>query len=231
MSSSSSETLSRNIAALDRYGFVVLRRIISESQREDVAAALASENFSARNLLNHTWCKSLAIRLKETLQREGFLAADAVAVQCTLFDKTVENAWKVPYHQDLSIPVREKVIGATNSSWSEKERVLYTQPPTSILGELIAARVHLDDCGFDNGPLRVLSGSHRYGKIPERDYPGMRASLSETVCTVKAGDLILMRPLILHASSKPQFPSSRRVLHFVYGPQQLPFGLNWHQQI
>jgi hypothetical protein len=36
-----------------------------------------------------------------------------------------------------------------------------------------------------------------------------------------------MRPLLLHASSKGSGTSARRVLHFVFGPRQLPHGLAW----
>jgi hypothetical protein len=36
-----------------------------------------------------------------------------------------------------------------------------------------------------------------------------------------------MRPLLLHASSKATGSSRRRVLHFLFGPPALPFGLEW----
>jgi len=40
-----------------------------------------------------------------------------------------------------------------------------------------------------------------------------------------------MKPLILHASSKATSAARRRVLHFVYGPKVLPFGLQWKHAI
>ena len=43
----------------------------------------------------------------------------------------------------------------------------------------------------------------------------------------KRGDALLMRPLVLHASSKSSGSSLRRVLHFVFGPEVLPYGLAW----
>jgi hypothetical protein len=46
-----------------------------------------------------------------------------------------------------------------------------------------------------------------------------------------ATDALLMKPLILHASSKATSGARRRVLHFVYGPKVLPFGLRWQHAI
>ena len=39
----------------------------------------------------------------------------------------------------------------------------------------------------------------------------------------KRGDALILRPLVLHASSKPSGSSLRRVLHFVFGPEVLPY--------
>jgi hypothetical protein len=38
---------------------------------------------------------------------------------------------------------------------------------------------------------------------------------------------MLMKPLLLHASSKVSIDSGRRVLHFVFAPAELPGGLRW----
>jgi hypothetical protein len=38
---------------------------------------------------------------------------------------------------------------------------------------------------------------------------------------------VAMRPLVLHASSKSITNAQRRVLHYVFGPTELPWGLRW----
>jgi hypothetical protein len=50
--------------------------------------------------------------------------------------------------------------------------------------------------------------------------------------SVPKGGAMIMRPLLLHASSKSSVGLPRRVLHFVYGPAALPEGLCWppHRQ-
>jgi ectoine hydroxylase-related dioxygenase (phytanoyl-CoA dioxygenase family) len=76
----------------------------------------------------------------------------------------------------------------------------------------LAIRFHLDDCGEANGPLRVIGGSHRRGIIPENAIAGM-ASAEVTTLVVRKGAAVVMRPLLLHASSKAAAPEHRRVLH------------------
>jgi hypothetical protein len=40
-----------------------------------------------------------------------------------------------------------------------------------------------------------------------------------------------MRALLLHASSKARAKAPRRVLHFLFGPEEVPCGLKWHRAI
>jgi hypothetical protein len=40
-----------------------------------------------------------------------------------------------------------------------------------------------------------------------------------------------MRPLALHTSSKATGASRRRVLHFVFGPAELSYGLQWEHVV
>jgi hypothetical protein len=43
----------------------------------------------------------------------------------------------------------------------------------------------------------------------------------------RSGGALILKPLLLHASSKARVAVHRRVLHFVFGPQALPLGLEW----
>ena len=86
-------------------------------------------------------------------------------VRAILFDKTPSANWKVVWHQDLTIAVRERGVVSGFGPWSEKEGVVHVQPPIELLERMLAVRVHLDDCGADNGPVRVLPASHRVGRL------------------------------------------------------------------
>ena len=158
----------------------------------------------------------------------GVLQPDLVAVQCSCFEKSTSRNWLVPLHQDLSIPVAQRVAHPQLRGWSEKEGALYVQAPIELLQQLVALRLHVDDCGVDDGPLRVLPGSHRRGLIDDAAAVAARRNEAEVVCTAPRGSVLVMSPLLLHASSKGIGSSLRRVLHFVFGPPALPCGLRWH---
>ena len=156
----------------------------------------------SRRLLDEAWCAHLAGALRGDARIRSLLPRDAVAVQCTLFDKLPTKNWLVALHQDLSIPVRDRVDGAECSGWSEKEGQLYVQPPVSVLERLVAVRVHIDDCPAESGALRVVSGSHSEGRLSRERAEELRRENGETEVPVSRGGALVMRPLILHASSK-----------------------------
>jgi len=177
--------------------------------------------------LSEPWCRDLAASLREHASINDLGVSPMVAVQCTSFEKSPTNNWLVSLHQDLSVPVKDRVTTAGLSGWSTKEHQLFVQPPTSVLEDLIAVRVHLDDCGPDAGGLRVVPGSHRFGRLDMSRAASLRAQYGEIAPEAARGSVLAMRPLLLHASSKATVPSSRRVLHFLFGPRSLPLGLTW----
>jgi hypothetical protein len=184
---------------------------------------IANGGAGSRRLLDQAWCAHLAGALRGDARIRSLLPRNAVAVQCTLFDKSPTKNWLVALHQDLSIPVKGRVDGPECSGWSEKEGQLYVQPPVSALERLVAVRVRIDDSPAESGALRVISGSHAEGRVDQETAEALRLAHGETVVPVARGGVLVMRPLLLHASSK----GSRRVLHFVFGPPSLPLGLEW----
>lgn len=211
-------------------GFAVVPGVLAESECQSALdAVLEQGRFESRSRawLTHPWCQKLARSLKQHAALAGIVAPTAVAVQCTLFEKSPDNNWLVSLHQDLSIPVREQVADSELTGWSRKEGALFVQPPVSVLESLVALRVHLDDCDAESGALRLVPGSHRFGRLDVRQAAALRDGHGEVTAAVKRGDVLAMRPLLLHASSKAMVPSFRRVLHFVFGPPVLPRGLRW----
>lgn len=180
-----------------------------------------------RCLLGQPWCADLARQLRSHAALAGMVPADAPAIACNYFEKSSDRNWLVPIHQDLSIPVAARVTAPALRGWSEKEGMLFVQAPPAVLAQMVALRLHLDDCGPDDGPLRVVPGSHLRGIICASEAVAARTAGQERVCTAQAGDVLAMRPLVLHASSKGTGGSRRRVLHMVFGPPVLPHGLQW----
>ena len=100
--------------------------------------------------------------------------------------------------------------------WSKKHGVTYAHAPARVLEQVIALRVHLDDSTADNGPLRVLPGSHIHGVLDDTQIQELSQRVPPARCTVPAGGVIAMRPLLVHASSKTRVETPRRVLHLEY---------------
>ena len=97
-----------------------------------------------------------------------------------------------------------------------KAGVIYAHAPAWALSRVIALRIHLDDSDGDNGPLRVIPCSHLAGVLSD---PAVTESASKNdyvECCVPRGGVIVMRPLIIHSSSKARSDKSRRVLHIEY---------------
>jgi hypothetical protein len=148
-------------------------------------------------------------------------------VRVVLFDKTAGTNWGVAWHQDRTIAVRERKDIDGFGPWSVKDGIVHVEPPIEILDDMVTLRLHLDDCGEENGPLRVVPGTHSLGAIPAHRAADLAEAMPTIVCTAKAGDVWACATLILHASSPALYPGRRRVLQIDYAVAVLPDGLEW----
>ena len=214
--------------AFERDGFAVLPALLSDAHLADADAALSARaGVGDRQLLREPWCAALARRVQADARVTRLLPRAHVAVQCTAFEKSTDRNWLVALHQDVAIPVAARVDHAACGGWSNKRGTWFVQPPDDVLAGLVAVRVHVDDCGPDDGALNVVAGSHRHGRLDDDAAFALREARGVTRCPVPRGGAMVLRPLLLHASSKATGSSRRRVLHFLFGPAELPFGLRW----
>jgi len=155
------------------------------------------------------------------------LGSNAFAVRGLFFDKTPAANWMVGWHQDRTIAVQARREAPGFTLWTMKADVNHVQPPASVMEQMLAVRLHLDDTDETNGGLRIIPGSHRAGFISE-DAVGDWVRRHEPItCLVPRSGALVMRPLLLHASSKATHPAHRRVLHLEFASQSLPSGLEW----
>lgn len=113
--------------------------------------------------------------------------------------------------------------------WSVKDGAPHVQPPVECLERMLTVRLHLDGADESNGALRVLLGTHRLGGLDAESIAKCRETHAEVLCAAKAGDVLLMRPLLLHASSRAMSECRRRVLHIEFAGYELPQPLEWHE--
>ena len=118
------------------------------------------EAVGSRFLLQQGWCLRVADALRQNAEIASIVPHDYVVAQCTYLEKSLDRNWLVPIHQDLSIPVVERVDHEELAGWSEKEGRLFVQAPVTVLERLVVIRLHLDPCGAEDGALRVVPGSH-----------------------------------------------------------------------
>lgn len=183
-----------------------------------------------RCLLDVPLVQRTAVEIRESLVAAAHLPTSAIAIQAIAFDKTPDANWKVTWHQDLMFPFARPATQIGFDLRCMKAGVDYARPPRDVLEELLAVRLHVDDCNESNGPLRVSPGSHRDGILKSTEIQEHVARHGEAICTAKAGEVFLMRPLLLHASSPSTKPRHRRVLHLVFHTGR-PISERWHRAV
>jgi hypothetical protein len=152
-----------------------------------------------------------------------WLGGSAVPFRATLFEKSRQTNWLIPWHQDTALPLANRFELDGWGPWSEKAGVTYAHAPASALARVVALRIHLDRSTADNGPLRGIPGSHTQGVMTDDDVLEYVATHEEVACVTERGGVVAMRPLVIHSSSKALSAEPRRVLHIEYA-DSLDFG-------
>lgn len=220
---------------LDGDGYALAGFVLADHQCAYIAASLPTVVGSARggvrNLIGHPTVAALLShdRLGEYLW--SMIGRELVAVKATLFDKTGESNWRAQWHQDRTIAVKDRLDVAGYGPWSTKAGSLHVEAPQEVLAQMLAVRIHIDECSADNGPLRVIPGSHLGGKLSPDQLERVVATSEMAELHVPRGGLLLMRPLLIHSSSAARAPEHRRVLHIEFAPIEAISPLKWNEAI
>jgi len=221
---------------LESQGFAIVPDVLpprlADELTQQIEFALTSRASDSSYAMRHLAQVVLAVQqlAQSAFARslvEPVLGPDASLARSLFFDKTPEANWKVAWHQDLTIAVREKIEPPGFSAWSVKDGVAHVQPPVAVLERLLTVRFHLDACDLANGPLQAMPGSHKFGRLSAGQISEWRRREKSITCTVRRGGALLMRPLLLHSSSAATSPRHRRVVHLEFAGEALPGGLKW----
>lgn len=223
-------------------GYTIVEDVISKEQVELLRAAIASipageevrrrtNVYGIRHLLEISpACRELAASPAIRALVTPILGDECFAVRGTFFDKVPGANWNLRWHQDSVISVKQKIETPGYRAWSIKAGVTQVRPPVEVLQQMLAIRIHLDDCRETNGALRIMSGSH-HQRWEREDLERAKANHSVAVCEIPERGVLAIRPLALHASSASTSPNHRRVIHIEYASGTLPGELDWHSQI
>ncbi|PJE45426.1 MAG: phytanoyl-CoA dioxygenase [Flavobacterium sp.] len=229
---------------IDSEGFEIINNVYSENEIEKIISEI--EKVTETENRNATFRKSedlFAIRqfhkeipatlkyifnhnLKEIIKSifgQGYFITKSI-----YFDKPEKSNWFVAYHQDLTISVDKKVETENFENWTNKQNQFAVQPPKEILEQNFTIRIHLDKTTKDNGALKVLNKSHAKGIVRTENI--VIENETESICEVEKGGIMIMKPLIFHASSKTTNNERRRVIHIEFSNQKLPNQLEWSEK-
>ena len=147
-------------------------------------------------------------------------------VRAVLFDKTPESNWAVPWHQDRTIAVKQRVEQDGFGPWSIKDAMQHVEPPFALLSRMVTLRLHLDACDEDNAPLQVAVGSQAR-RVAATEAACVASACQTLVCIAAAGDVWAYATPILHRSDRAAVARRRRVLQIDFSPDNLPAGMEW----
>jgi ectoine hydroxylase-related dioxygenase (phytanoyl-CoA dioxygenase family) len=224
-------------------GFTIVNDVYTDHEIEKLISLI--ENLTENNTENATFRKSedlFAIRqfhkeIPETLpfiftQKlndiiESTFGKGYFITKSIYFDKPEKSNWFVAYHQDLTISVNKRIEAENFENWTTKQNQFAVQPPISILENNFTIRIHLDKTTKYNGALKVINNSHSKGVLRVENLE----KENETICEVEKGGIMIMKPLLFHASNKTTNNERRRVIHIEFSKEQLPSGLEWSEKM
>jgi ectoine hydroxylase-related dioxygenase (phytanoyl-CoA dioxygenase family) len=216
-------------AIYSRKETAAIKKLIAEWISANSADGLPKEVFAIRRLLQQIPAlKGLLFneKLKALVSELG--EPNTFLVKALFFDKPEGFNWLVSYHQDISITVDQRIETDGYGKWTTKHGQIGVVPPVDILESIFTVRIHLDDTDEHNGALRIIPKSHLKGIRSPKEI--VEEQQNEVLCPIKEGDVMLMKPLTFHASSKTEMTNRRRVIHLEFTHQELAKPLNWREK-
>lgn len=218
----------KNKEELESNGFSITGAIFTQDEMNSLIQLIedCSSDFSIRQLVNQVPEIQEIIFRNESFQElfQSICDKDYFLSKAIYFNKPSKSNWFVGYHQDMSISVNQRIEDENYTNWTLKKDQLGVIPPIDILKSMVTFRIHLDDTNETNGALRVIRKSHQKGIIRIDESFDQSTLGEEVTCNVNKGEVMLMKPLLLHASSKSISENDRRVIHLEFSNQEIPMG-------
>jgi Phytanoyl-CoA dioxygenase (PhyH) len=185
-----------------------------------------SPAYGARNLLK-SWPESVGLLQHPSLldHLRTLLGSTPGVVRGLYFDKPPGHSWALPWHRDFTIAVKAHHPSTLFTKPTIKAGVPHVEAPQSLLEKMVTVRIHLDPMRVENGALRVVPGSHHRNDTVTNDAVTIECA---------AGDVLLMRPLLLHSSGHSDEGTHlhRRIVHLeCAGTRALDDGFEWQDWI
>jgi ectoine hydroxylase-related dioxygenase (phytanoyl-CoA dioxygenase family) len=167
----------------------------AEFKREEQTLRLA-------NLVDKGEVFERAIAMPEVLERIGHVLGSQFKLSSlNARSANPHSTWVQPLHADMGAIPDEKGYWVANTVWM------------------------LDDFTEENGAIRMVPGSHRWGKLPQDALTDLQAPHpDEALITGKAGTLVVMNAHMWHGGTANRTGKPRCAMHAFYArwdkPQQ-----------
>jgi ectoine hydroxylase-related dioxygenase (phytanoyl-CoA dioxygenase family) len=222
-------------------GFTIIENIYTAVEIESIIALInqadhsnptfrkTDDLFAIRQFLKEIpGIKQLVFNDKLKSLINNLFSHDYFIVKSIYFDKPEKSNWFVAWHQDLTISVNKKAELPGYNTWTVKQNQFAVQPPIEILQSNFTIRIHLDDTDAGNGALKVIPCSHLKNiyRVENIDWQ----TETEAICKVNAGGIMIMQPLLIHASKRTTTNKKRRVIHIEFSNANLPSEINWAEK-
>jgi len=234
--------LKKHKSEIEALGFTTIENIYSAEEIQQIIDTIdqvdtskdtfrkSCDLFAIRQFLKEVPAtKNLIFNEKLKVIIEELFGKNYFVIKSIYFDKPESSNWYVSYHQDLTISVDKKMELEHFGFWTTKQNQFAVQPPIEILENIYTIRIHLDETNENNGALKVIEKSH-LKKIYRPENIDWSIE-KETTCNVNKGGIMIMKPLLLHSSSRTTDNRKRRVIHIEFSDINLPNELNWSEKL
>ncbi len=223
---------------LEHKGFSILNNVYTQRSLKRINKVLDtlvkdmqndSKSFAIGNLLNRSpelkellMSKNLS-RILESIDPKSSL------VKAVYFNRQPKENRDTTWHQDRMINVTSKKELEGYSGWTQQEDMIGVIPPIEVSKKIFSLRIHINDTDRFNGCLRVISGSHK--KVhSDNEITVISENSIPYDCEVASGGVILMKPLLLHSSTRSSSQQMKRVIHLEFSSVELPEPLEWSEK-
>ncbi|SEC86599.1 Phytanoyl-CoA dioxygenase (PhyH) [Tenacibaculum sp. MAR_2009_124] len=207
-------------------GYFIFDTVFSKTELNELRNLLkvTDGTYAIRQLLEKYPKVNTFLFRNDTFKKmyDSFCGSDYFISKAIYFNKPAKSNWFVSYHQDVSISAKKRIVSKDYTQWTNKQGQLGVIPPIDVLESTITFRIHLDDTNHENGALKVLPKSHTEGLVRIDENFDENNYENEFVCKVKEGGVMLMKPLLLHASDKSISEKDRAVIHIEFCNKEIP---------
>jgi hypothetical protein len=208
---------------VEQEGYAIVPNVFKPEEAQSLALTLESSDLprsraGVRHLLSHPAVMNVASDPRLLGIAQSILEDNAFPFKATLFHKSPETNWLITWHQDTALPLSEKQETPAGDQGQLKKALPYAHAPATALEKVVALRLHLDDSTSENGPLRVVPGTHRKGVLSDKEVEAIVGGAAPIACVVPKGGLIVMRPLAIHVIKISSRKSKARNSHRICKP-------------